>query len=101
MTYRAQQLLALGGLTLVASLASTASLYTLAQRHLYDEYRAKLLSIACTAAALTDGSQLKTIRDRQDEATPVYAELHRALKAVRAVTPEPASPAQCSPEVCL
>jgi adenylate cyclase len=85
MKYRTQQLLALGGLTLVVSLASTASLYTLAQRHLYDEYRAKLLSIACTAAALTDGSQLKTIHDRQDEATPAYAELHRALKAVRAV----------------
>src|ERR1700733_10270872 len=85
MTYRTRQLLALGGLTLAASLASTASLYTLAQRHLYDEYRAKLLSIACTAAALTDGSQLKTIHDRQDEATPAYAELHRALKEVRAV----------------
>jgi adenylate cyclase len=83
-TYRTKQLLALGGLTLVASLSSTASLYTLAQRHLYDEYRAKLLSIACTTAALTDGSQLKTIHDRQDEATPAYAELHRALKAVRA-----------------
>jgi adenylate cyclase len=82
-TYRSKQLLALGGLTLVASLASTASLYSLAQRHFYNEYRAKLLSIACTAAALTDGSQLQTIHDRQDEATPAYAELHRALKAVR------------------
>jgi hypothetical protein len=61
MTYRTQQLLALAGLTLVASLASTASLYTLAQRHLYDEYRAKLLSIACTAAALTDGSQFSPL----------------------------------------
>ena len=58
MTYRAQQLLALGGLTLVASLASTASLYSLAKRHFYDEYRAKLLSIAATAAALTDAGKL-------------------------------------------
>jgi hypothetical protein len=66
-TYRTKQLLALGSLTLVASLASTASMYTLAKRHFYNEYRAKLLSIACTAAALTDGSQLETIHERQDE----------------------------------
>jgi adenylate cyclase len=82
-TYRTKQLLALGGLTLVASLASTAGMYSLAKRHFYNEYRAKLLSIACTAAALTDGSQLKAIHERQDEATAAYAELHRALKAVR------------------
>jgi adenylate cyclase len=83
MTYRTQQLLALGGLTLVASLASTAGLYSLAQRHFYAEYRAKLLSIAATAATLTDGRQLMSIHQREDEATPAYAELHRALKAVR------------------
>ena len=83
MMYRAQQLLALGGLTLVASLASTAALYSLAERHFYAEYRAKLLSIAATAAALTDGGKLTSIHQREDEATPAYAELHRALKAVR------------------
>ncbi len=83
MTYRTQQLLALGGLTIVASLASTAGLYSLAERHFYAEYRAKLLSIAATAAALTDGGQLASIRQREDESTPAYAQLHRALKAVR------------------
>src|SRR3984957_15165743 len=83
MRYRTQQLLALGGLTLVTSLASTAILYSLAQRHFYAEYRAKLLSIAATAAALTDGNTLTSIHQREDEATPAYAELHHALKAVR------------------
>src|ERR1700761_7445381 len=83
MTYRTQQILALSGLTLVASLASTAALYSLAERHFYAEYRAKLLSIAATAAALTDDRQLTSIHQREDEATPAYAELHRALKAVR------------------
>jgi adenylate cyclase len=83
MMYRTQQLLALGGLTLVTSLASTAALYFLAERHFYAEYRAKLLSIAATAAALTDGGKLTSIQQREDEATPAYAELHRALKAVR------------------
>src|ERR1700722_4235557 len=83
MRYRTQQLLALGRLTLVTSLASTAVLYSLAQRHFYAEYRAKLLSIAATAAALTDGNTLTSIHQREDEATPAYAELHHALKAVR------------------
>ena len=83
MTYRTQQVLALGTLTVLASLASTASLYSLAERHFYAEYRAKLLSIAATAAALTDAGELTNIHQREDEATPSYAELHRNLKAVR------------------
>jgi adenylate cyclase len=82
-TYRTKQLLALGSLTLVANLASTTSLYYLAKNHFYAEYRAKLLSIATTAAVLTDGDQLKSVRERQDEASPAYSSLRQSLRTVR------------------
>src|SRR5215475_5949943 len=82
-TYRNKQLAALAGLALVANLASTASLYRLARNHYYNEYRAKLLSIAVTAATLTNGEALKKIQSRADEATPGYGALRKTLREVR------------------
>jgi len=82
-TYRNKQLIALAAFTLVANTASTAGLYFMAKSHYYNEYRAKLLSIAVTSATLTDGDQLKTIQNRSDEASPAYAVLHRSMREVR------------------
>jgi adenylate cyclase len=82
-TYRKKQLIALAAFTLVANTASTAGLFFMARTHYYNEYRAKLLSIAVTSATLTDGDQLQTIQSRGDEASPGYAVLLPRLREVR------------------
>jgi adenylate cyclase len=82
-TYRKKNLIALGAFALVANAACTGTLYYLARTHYYNEYRAKLLSIAVTAATLTDPAQLSTIRERHDEATPAYGGLVKSLREVR------------------
>jgi adenylate cyclase len=81
--YRKKQLIALLGFTLVANAGSTAGLYYMASSHYYNQYRAKLLSIAVTTATLTDGDQLKKIRNRDEGAGPAYTELTRIMQSVR------------------
>ncbi len=75
--------MALGGLALLTNLVSTGSLCYLARQHFYKEYRAKLLSIAMTTAALTDGEQLKAVRESKDDASPAYAALQKNLRDAR------------------
>jgi adenylate cyclase len=67
----------------MTNLVSTGSLFYLARQHFYKEYRAKLLSIATTTAALTDGDQLKAVQESKDEASPAYAALQKSLRDAR------------------
>ena len=83
MTYRKKNLIALGAFALTANAACTGALYYLARAHYYNEYRAKILSIAVTAATLTDPAQLSMIKERHDEASPAYSALVKSLREVR------------------
>lgn len=83
MTYRKQQLLALAGLVLVTNTASVTGLILMARERYYNEYRAKLLSIAVTTATLLNGEKLETIHDRRDEELPPYQDLRTTLRTVR------------------
>ena len=83
MTFKRKQWIALAAFALATNAVSVASLYYLARQHFFDEYRAKLLSIAVTSASLLDGERLKTIRERSDERLPAYAELRGDLQRIR------------------
>ena len=85
MTYRKKLLFALIAFALIATSASAGLLYYQGRSHVYFEYRAKLLSIAATAAALLDGEALKSIQSLKDESSPAYKELRDTVRRVRDV----------------
>ncbi len=62
---------------------SLGLLYYLARQSLYDFYRAKLLSITGSVAAMIDAESLKTIQTSADSSKPAYAELRDTLRKVR------------------
>jgi adenylate cyclase len=62
---------------------SLGLLYFLARRSLYDFYRAKLLSITASTAAMINAEDLKLIHSAADASTPAYAELRDTLRKVR------------------
>jgi len=82
-TYRRQQLIALAGLTLATNLAAIGSLGYMARTHYYNEYRAKLLSIASTAAAALDGANFEAVATGGGENTSQFASIQSELREMR------------------
>src|SRR5580658_6720249 len=75
MSYRVKLLVVFIALALVTNGISLAFMYRLSSHYLYDGYRAKLLSITVSTAAVLDGDVLQQIQSRADEATPAYAQV--------------------------
>lgn len=83
MKFRTKLLLTFIVVGLVTNGISLGLLYYLARQSLYDFYRAKLLSITATSAAMIDGESLKTIQSSPDSSKPAYVELRDTLRKVR------------------
>jgi adenylate cyclase len=62
---------------------SLGLLYYLARQSLYEFYRAKLLSITATTAAMVDGESLKGIQAAPDSTKTEYVALRDTLRKVR------------------
>jgi adenylate cyclase len=82
-SYRTKLLVVFIAVALITNGISLSAMYWLSSHYLYDGYRAKMLSITATAAAMLDGDELSQIQSRADEATPAYAQLRETLKRVR------------------
>jgi adenylate cyclase len=89
MSYRVKLLAVFIALALVTNGISLAVMYRLSSHYLYDGFRAKLLSITASTAAMLDGDALQKIQSRADEATPAYAQLRDTLKRVRDANQRP------------
>ena len=83
MSYRAKLLVVFVALALVTNGISLAVMYRLSTHYLYDGYRAKLLSVTASTAAVVDGNTLQQIQSRADESTPAYTQLQSTLKRIR------------------
>lgn len=83
MKYRTRLLLTLLTITLVTNGISTGLMYVRFRDMLFEEIRAKVLSITATASALLDGDLSKRLVTREDEQRPEYAKLEGQLRAVR------------------
>lgn len=81
--YRTKLLLSFLVVGLLTNGISLGLLYFLARQSLYDFYRAKLLSITATTAAMIDAEDLKLIHSAADATSPAYAELRGTLRKVR------------------
>jgi adenylate cyclase len=81
--YRTKLLLSFIVVGLLTNGISLGLLYFLARQSLYDFYRAKLLSITASTAAMINAEDLKAIHSAADANTPAYAELRDALRKVR------------------
>jgi hypothetical protein len=83
MRYRTKLLLCFLVTAVLSKGLSMAILYGLSRHYLFEEYRAKVLSIAATIASLLDGDLHKTIQSRTDESSEAYAKLQQQLRRAR------------------
>src|SRR4051812_44152566 len=83
MSYRKRLLLTFTVVALITNGVSMTVMYKLSRHRLYEEYRAKLLSIAASVSTLLDGDQLKSIQTRSDETTSAYGVLREKLRLTR------------------
>ena len=67
MRFRAKVLGLLVGTTVLTNAASIWLVYAQCRPLLYDEIRSKVLSIAATTAALSEGEEHERVRSRADE----------------------------------
>jgi adenylate cyclase len=81
--FRTKLLLTFLVVGLVTNGISLGLLYYLARQSLYEFYRAKILSITATTAAMIDGESLKTIHTAADSTKPEYIALRDTLRKVR------------------
>jgi len=82
-SYRTKLLAIFLGVALVSNAISLIVMERLAETYLYNGYRAKLLSITASVAAMLDGDLLEQVRTRADENSPAYIELKNVLRRVR------------------
>src|SRR5262245_2696328 len=68
---------------MLANGVAATLLYQRSHDYFFEGYRAKLLSITATTAALLDGDLLKTIHDRKDEDSAAYQQLRATLRRAR------------------
>jgi adenylate cyclase len=83
MKFRTKVLLLTAGVALLTSGASVALVYSQSRQLVMREIQSKVLSIAATTAALTDGDQHEQIQTQADEQTAAYMRLREQLQRAR------------------
>ncbi|HTE20750.1 MAG TPA: adenylate/guanylate cyclase domain-containing protein [Armatimonadota bacterium] len=83
MTYRTRLAVIFLGTTLVTNAVGMAIMVRQSRHWVYEEMRAKALSIAASTASLIDGERHKLIHSDKDETSPVYRDLKTQLRSVR------------------
>lgn len=85
MRYRTKLLLVLSIVAIVTNSLVVGLMYTLAKRHIFDGFRAKVESIAGSVATLIDGDLHKAFSANPDPKSPEYRKLREQLRRVRDV----------------
>ncbi|RIL07846.1 MAG: hypothetical protein DCC75_09680 [Proteobacteria bacterium] len=85
MPFRIKLLLIFIAATSISTGAAIFLLERESEQALLDEIRAKILSIAETAAVLIDGDKHSKIKARQDEQLPEYLSIQRQLQGIHQV----------------